>query len=366
MIRTLLGVSLLVILGACAHDPRVDLAQKRFGLMPDGRPVDEFSLTIPGGVRVKLISLGGIVSSITMPDREGKVDDIVLGFASLPSYLAGHPYFGCITGRVANRIAHGRCVVDGKELVLARNNNGHHLHGGERGFDKHLWNGVPYRDPRGAGVIFTRRSPDGEEGYPGNLDCEVRYLLTSEGDLEIHYEAVTDKTTLVNLTHHSYFALQGRGQGDVLDQRLMLRAARYTPGGTELVPNGAIANVAGTPFDFADYRRLGERIEAAGGYDLNYVLDNEGRGVALAAVLIHDRSGRSLEVWTDQPGLQLYTGNFLDGSLRDCGLPFEKHGGVCLEAQCFPDAPHHPHFPSILLRKGDVYRQTTIYKFRNR
>ncbi len=366
MIRTLIGAILLALLQACAHDPRVELSQKQFGLMPDGRPVDEFTLALPGQLSVKLISLGGIVTSITMPDREGKEEDIVLGFATLPSYLAGHPYFGCITGRVANRIANGRCTVEGKELVLARNNNAHHLHGGERGFDKQLWAGARFRDERGAGVVFTRRSPHGEEGYPGNLDCEVRYLLTTKGDLEIHYEAVTDKPTLVNLTHHSYFALQGRGNGDVLDQELMLRAGRYTPGGPELVPNGAIANVAGTPFDFADYRRIGERIEAAGGYDLNYALDHEGRGVELAAVLLHRKNGRSLEVWTDQPGLQLYTGNFLDGSLRDGPHVYGKHAGVCLEAQRFPDAPHHPHFPSLLLRPGETYRQTTIYKFRNR
>lgn len=359
--------TLLALSAACAHEARVELKSQPFGQLPDGRPVELFTLSNEGGVTLQVMSYGGIVTSVKMPDRKGVEADVVLGFSSLPAYLKGHPYFGCITGRVANRIAGAHFSLEGREYRLAANNSKHHLHGGVRGFDKQLWSAVQFRDERGAGVVLTRRSVDGEESYPGNLDCEVLYRLTTDNDFEIEYTAVSDRTTLVNLTHHSYFNLGGRETGSVLDHDLMLRARRYTPVDGDGIPNGTVATVAGTPFDFSDYNRLGARIDQVeGGYDINYALDSEGRGCELAAVLLHQKSGRSVEVWTDQPGLQLYTGNFLDGTLSDGTAVYTKHAGVCLEAQRFPDAPHQPHFPTTVLRKGDVYRQRTVYKFRVR
>ena len=361
-------LAVVALSAACAHEDRVELSTKRFGLLPDGRPVEQFTLRNPKGIEVQLLSYGGIVTSVKMPDNEGVVADVVLGFSSLPAYLKGHPYFGCITGRVANRIAEAQFDLEGRNYKLAANNNRHHLHGGVRGFDKQVWSALPFRDERGAGVVLTRRSVDGEEGYPGNLDCEVLYRLTSNNDFEVEYTAVSDRSTLVNLTHHSYFNLAGRGaSGGVLGHELMLRARRYTPVDSEGIPSGALATVVGTAFDFSNYHTIGERIaQVEGGYDINYVLDTDGRSFDLAAVLLHRKSGRSVEVWTDQPGLQLYTGNFLDGTLSDGATSYEKHGGVCLEAQRFPDAPHKAHFPSIVLDKGDVYRQRTVYKFRVR
>lgn len=338
-----------------------------WGEMPDGTPVKLFTLANGAGLTARITNFGGIITELHTPDREGQSGNIALGFGSLGQYLKGHPFFGAIAGRVANRIASATFQLDGQEYPLAANNGPNHLHGGLRGFDKVVWEAkILPATSQEAALELTHESKDGEEGYPGNLRATVVYALTTENELKIDYTATTDKPTLINLTNHSYFNLAY--SGDVLDHELMLAADHYTPVDEGLIPTGEIASVKDTPFDFTRPMRIGARIDQLkpkpGGYDHNFALNSGGKSLALAARVYERKSGRVMEVRTTEPGIQLYTGNFLDGSLTSTGgLVCQQHAGFCLETQHFPDAIHRPNFPSIVLRPGETYKSTTSYKF---
>lgn len=342
-----------------------------FGRTPEGEVVDLYTLTNTKGMEVKIANYGGIVVSLRVPDRHGQFDDVVLGFDRLEDYLKGHPYFGAIIGRYANRIAGGRFVLNGVSYQLTLNEGQNHLHGGLRGFDKVVWKARPVKSARGVGVRFAYLSRDGEEGYPGNLSVTVTYLLTEENELRIEYTATTDRDTIVNLTHHSYFNLAGQGRRDILDHLLQINAQYFTPIDANLIPTGEVRFVRGTPFDFTQLTPIGARIEASDeqlrfgrGYDHNWVLEGPPGVLRLAARVVEPSSGRVLEVWTTEPGLQFYSGNFLDVTITGKeGRIYHQRYGFCLEPQHFPDSPNKPHFPSVVLRKGARYHTTTVYKF---
>lgn len=344
------------------------LSKKTFGQTRDGQEVQLYTLTNEHGIVAKVISYGASLTELHVPDREGKLGDVVLGFHELEGYLGRHPHFGCTTGRVANRIARGRFTLDGKTYTLAINNGPNHLHGGNQALDKRVWRGAEDDSAAGPSVRFTYRSPDGEENYPGNLDVEVIYTLTQEDELRIDYRATTDRATPVNLTNHSYFNLSGAGNGTILDHELTLFADRYTPVDTTSIPTGEITAVEGTPMDFSKPMAIGARLDDVEGdpkgYDHNYVLNSQDGSLALAARVNAPRSGRVMELFTTQPGVQLYTANFLDGTItgKD-GKVYQKHCGFCLETQHYPDSVNHPQFPSIILRPGETYQQTTTHRF---
>jgi len=345
-----------------------------FGRLPDGTPVDRFALKNGRGLEVGLMSYGAAVISVRAPDRNGHVEDIVLGFDKFDDYLTKARYFGTVVGRYGNRIAKGRFALDGVAYQLAVNNGVNHLHGGHRGFDKAVWHADPFERGGGAGVAFTYTSVDGEEGYPGTLKASVTYTLTAGNELVLDYQAASDKATPVNLTNHSYFNLAGRGCGDITPHVLTLHADRYTPIDEAMIPTGDVATVAGTPFDFRTPAPIGARIDAgheqlrrAGGYDHNFVLN--GRGDARlkssrsttehAARVVEPASGRTLDVATAEPGVQFYAGNNLDPARNG----FARRAGFCLETQHFPDSPNHPQFPSTILRPGRTYESTTVFTF---
>jgi aldose 1-epimerase len=349
---------------------KASVKKETFGKTNDGATVDQYILTNAAGMTAKIITYGAILTELYAPDRDGKLDDVVLGFDNLKDYLERNPHFGATVGRVANRIAKGKFTLDGQEYTLAINNGPHSLHGGRKGFDKQLWKAEPKTTSNGVAVELRYVSKDGEEGYPGTLAVTVVYTLTNDNALRIDYTAKTDKATPVNLTNHSYFNLAGAKSGDVLDHELLIAADKYTPTDATLIPTGEIKSVRGTPLDFTKPRRIGERLDQlkdspGGGYDHNFVLDNGGKDEpGFAARVSEPKTGRILEMYTTEPGVQLYTGNFLDGKLIGRGgVVYKKHAGFCLEAQHFPDAVHHDHFPSIILKPGETYRQTTIYKF---
>lgn len=330
-----------------------------------------YTLKNANGVEVRAINYGGIILSLRVPDREGRFEDVVLGFDSLQDYLENPPYFGAIIGRYGNRIAHGRFTLDRQSYTLARNNGPNHLHGGLKGFDKVEWDAAPFENEEGSGLIFSYTSPDGEEGYPGTLAVRVTYTLTDENELIFDYLATTDRATPVNLTQHSYFNLSG-GERDILDHVVMLNADHFTPVDSTLIPTGEIRSVAGTPFDFRTPTPIGARIEQddpqlghATGYDHNFVLNRNGaQAPTLAARVYEPTSGRMLEVYTTEPGLQFYSGNFLDGTLQgNNGIAYERRYGLAMETQHFPDSPNQPSFPSTILRPGEEYRSRTIYRF---
>ena len=341
-----------------------------WGVTPGGDTVWQYTLVNPHGTTVRAITLGAILTNILVRDRDNKLDDVVLGMPDVDGYLTKSPYFGAVAGRYANRIAHGRFTLDGKTYTLATNNGPNHLHGGVKGFDKVIWNAVPGDSADGVSVTLTRTSPDGEEGYPGNLQATVRYTLTDKNELAIEYRATTDKATPVNLTQHSYFNLAA-DSGDVLGHELTIHASRYTPVDATLIPTGELAPVQGTPFDFQKATAIGARIGAdnaqlknGGGYDHNWVLDRKGPGLQPAARLVDPKSGRTLEVATTEPGLQFYSGNFLDGSITGKGGRVYKHRtGLCLETQHYPDSPNHPSFPSTILQPGQTYSSKTVFTF---
>jgi aldose 1-epimerase len=339
-----------------------------FGKTKDGTPVEQFVLTNSHGIKAKIMTYGAILTELDVPDRQSQVGDVVLGFDNLDAYLAGHPHFGATTGRVANRIAKGRFILDGKEYRLALNNGPNSLHGGLKGFDKVVWKGEPKETPDAVGVQLTYVSPDGEEGYPGNLTTVVTYSLTDQNELRIDYKATTDKPTPVNLTNHSYFNLAGPESGDILNHELMIEADGYTPADDTQIPTGEIRSVKGTPFDFTKPTPIGARIaqitDKTGGYDHNFVLRSKGKKLALAARAYEPKTGRVMEMYTTEPGVQLYTANSLDGKLKGKGgVAYQKRQAFCLEAQHFPDSVNHPDFPSVILRPGQTYTQTTVYKF---
>jgi aldose 1-epimerase len=334
---------------------------------PD-KAVYEFVMTNKNGMKMKVITYGGIITELWVPDKDGKLGDVVLGHDTLKSYLAGHPYFGAITGRVANRIAKGKFTLDGKDYALAVNNGPNSLHGGKVGFDKVIWKAKSDVSKNGEPrVSLNYVSKDGEEGYPGALDVTVTYTLTNKNELRITYLAATDKATPVNLTNHSYFNLAGHDQGDILSHELEIFADNYTPTDDTLIPTGKIEPVKGTPFDFTKPTAMGKHIgELKGdpnGYDLNYVL-RDGKGLKLAARVHEPKSGRVMEVRTTEPGVQFYTGNFLDGKDKGKGgAVYKKHAAFCLETQHFPDSVNQRNFPSVILKPGETYSQTTVYSF---
>jgi aldose 1-epimerase len=342
-----------------------------FGKTGDGTPVVLYTLTNKHGIEVRAITYGGIIISLRVPDKNGKFDDVVLGYDSLQGYLTKTPYFGAIIGRYGNRIGNAKFALDGVEYTLAANNGPNALHGGLKGFDKVVWQAEPFQHPDGAGVVFTYLSRDGEEGYPGNLSVRVTYTLTDKDELIFDYHATTDKATPVNLTNHTYFNLAGDGEGDVLGHEVMLNAGHFTPVDKTLIPTGQIASVEGTPMDFTKAAAIGARIEQkdeqlvfGGGYDHNFVINRQGEGLALAARVYEPATGRVLEVETTEPGVQFYTGNFLDGTITGKGgHVYRRRYGFCLETQHFPDSPNKPEFPSTILRPGKVYESRTVYRF---
>ncbi len=344
------------------------VSKMEFGKTSDGKPVELYVLETDK-LTVKVMTYGAIITEIDAPDRDGKKADVVLGFDDLKGYLAGHPFFGAIAGRVANRIAGGKFTLDGKEYALARNNGPNTLHGGVKGFDKSVWDAKSVEGNGGPSVQLTHTSPDGDEGFPGTLTTTVTYTVTDKGELRIEYKATTDKTTIVNLTQHSYFNLSGPASGTILDHVLTLAADKYTPGDETMIPTGAIEPVKGTPLDFTNPTPIGKNINQIKadpvGYDHNFVLrGGDGKSPALAARVSDPKSGRVMEVFTTEPGVQFYTGNFLDGSNKGKGgVVYNKHQGFCLETQHYPDSINHPSFPSTVLEPGKVYTQTTIYKF---
>ena len=339
-----------------------------FGNTTAGEEVDLFTLTNKSGMKVTLSSYGATVIDLLAPDRSGKLADVSLGFDSFAPYQTQSPYFGAIVGRYGNRIAKGRFTLDGATYQLATNNAPNHLHGGIKGFDKRIWKGtnLPSSEPS---VRFTLRSNDGEEGYPGNLDVVVTYTLTNQNELRISYEATTDKPTVINLTNHTYFNLAGAGNGNILGHQLKINASRFTPVDATLIPTGELKKVKGTVMDFRRPTAIGARIKEVGGkpigYDHNYVLDwSLHFGLALAAEVYEPVSGRVMKVYTDQPGIQFYSGNFLDGTITGKGGKiYGQYTGFCLETQHFPDSPNKPEFPSVVLKPGKTYKSTTVYAF---
>jgi aldose 1-epimerase len=336
-----------------------------FGSAPDQKDVKIYTLTNRRGIRARVMTFGATLVSLEVPDREGRPGDITLGFDTLAEYLKGHPLFGSTVGRFANRIAKGGFVLDGIEYTLVKNDGENHLHGGTIGFDKVIWEAESVQTDGSAGVRFSYVSKDGEEEYPGNLTCLVTYSLTDEDELTIDYLATTDKPTVINLTHHSYFNLAGQGNGDVLGHQLMINADRYTPADEGYIPTGELRRVDASPFDFRRSRTIGEQIaQVQGGYNHNYVLDAGGRSLALAARVYEPTSGRLMEILTTEPGLQFYPGNFLDGSITGkAGKVYKQYYGLCLEAQHFPNSPNKPFFPSVVLRPGERYTQRTVHRF---
>jgi aldose 1-epimerase len=354
-----------------SEQPTRSLTRTDFGTMQDGTKAALFTLTNEKGTELAITTYGGIITSLKVADNRGTYEDIVLGFDDLEGYLQqGVPYFGALIGRYGNRIANARFNLEGQTYQLAANDGPNHLHGGNSGFDKVLWQGEPFENSDGVGVKLTYLSKDGEEGYPGNLSVEVTYTLTADNVLKIDYQATTDKTTVVNLTNHAYFNLSGKLGEPILDQQVMLNADRFLPVTATLIPTGELKPVAGTPFDFTKSTAIGDRIEAKDqqltrgkGYDHCWVLNGTAGEMRLAATVHHPASGRYMEVHTVEPGIQFYTGNFLDGSLEGKGSTFAHRTGFCLETQHFPDSPNQPKFPSVTLRPGETYQTQSTYTF---
>ena len=350
------------------------MKKRTYGTTADGITVEEYTLANPNGVEVKIITYGGTITSIMAPDRSGTLANVALGFENLKDYETRSPFFGCITGRFANRIAAGKFAIDGQEYRLALNNGPNALHGGLKGFDKRVWAAAPVPGAGDEGVELAYLSPDGEEGYPGNLSVKVVYTLTEQNEVRIDYTATTDKPTVVNLTNHCYFNLAGEGAGATYDHILKLNADRYTPVDASLIPTGELAPVAGTPLDFRLPKAIGpgsrsdhEQIVKGKGYDHNFVLNRlspDDKTLVMAARLYDPGSGRIMETWTTEPAVQFYGGNFLDGSVYGAsGRAYRQSDGLCLETQHYPDSPNQPQFPTTLLRPGQIYRATTTYKF---
>jgi aldose 1-epimerase len=368
VVVALAGMVGLAAAGGSAGRPGVSRAP--FGKLPDGTAVESFTLRNAHGLEVRAITYGAIIVSLRVPDRAGRFDDVVLGHDDLAGYLARPAYFGAVVGRYGNRIAKGRFTLDGRTYTLATNNGPNHLHGGVKGFDKEVWKGEPASN--GTAVTFRYTSADGEEGYPGMLTARVIYTLSDHNELSFEYVATTDKPTPVNLTQHSYLNLAGAASGrDILGHELTLDADRYTPVDDTLIPTGTLAPVSGTPFDFRKPTAIGARIgqddeqlRRGRGYDHNFVLDRAGQGLRHVGRLVDPRTGRTMDIQTTEPGVQFYSGNFLDGSITGKGGAVYKHRtGLCLETQHYPDSPNEPKFPSTILRPGAEYRSKTVLTF---
>lgn len=341
------------------------VAQSDFGQTPDGKPVELYTLTNKNGLVAKITNYGGILTELHVPDKAGQNGNVVLGFATLDKYVAGHPFFGATTGRVANRIGKARFTLDGKEYKLAANNGPNTLHGGKVGFDKKVWDAEAVETKNGPSVKLQYVSPDGEEGFPGTLTTTVIYTLTNDDELKIDYKATTNNPTIVNLTNHSYFNLAGDGNGNILDHELMLNADKYTVFDATQIPTGEIKSVEGTPLDFRKPTPIGARIaQVEGGYDHNFVLNGKSGAMKLCARVRDPASGRVMEIRTTEPGVQLYTANGLDGKITGVsGKPYLQYGAFCLETQHYPDSVNHPEFPSVILRPGQTYHTVTVHKF---
>jgi aldose 1-epimerase len=339
----------------------MNISKENFGKSPENQI---FTLKNDNNVTVKITNYGGIITSITVPDKNGKTDDVVLGFDDIGQYSKA-PYFGALIGRYANRIGKAKFTLNGKEYSLAKNDGNNHLHGGKIGFDKVVWNFETSSDHEKVTLTLSYVSKDGEENYPGKLDCTVKYILNNKNELIIDFDAKTDKPTIVNLTNHSYFNLAGEGNGDVLDHEIMINSDKITEVDGESIPTGKLSGVKNTCFDFTSSKVVGARIKETGiGYDHNYVINRKNGDPVLAARVSEKKSGRILEVYATQPGIQFYTGNYLDGSLKGKrGKNYGKHSGFCLETQHFPDSPNQPGFPSAVLNPGESYHHICIYKF---
>ena len=344
---------------------KMSVKQTPFGKTNEGVAVDLYTCTNANGLMLKMTNYGAIVVSLEVPDRDGKLANVNLGFPSLEGYLGKHPYFGSTVGRYGNRIAKGKFTLDGKQYTLATNNGPNHLHGGVNGFNKVVWKAEPISDPSAVGVRFSYDSRDGEEGYPGNLRVTVVYTLTNNNELVDEFTATIDKPCPVNLTNHCYWNLAGAGSGSIRDHELTIAADKYIPVDATLIPTGELADVQGTPLDFTKPQQIGARLDQIKadpvGYDHCYVLRNQGGALALAAKVKDPKSGRVLEIHTTQPGLQFYSGNFLDGAAANGG--YKQYDGFCLETQHYPDSPNQPQFPSTVLKPGETYKQKTVHKF---
>ena len=384
-VRTFVALSLAaaVLVAGCSKEgsspaTAVQKPEPRVTMSPvwktaDGQNVDLVTLRNSGGITLSALTYGGVITTLQTPDRAGQMDDIVLGFDSMAQYEKESPYFGCIIGRYGNRIAKGKFTLDGKTSTLATNNNNvNHLHGGVKGWDKKVWAAETFNDRRGVGVIFRYTSVDGEEGYPGTVKAEVTYTLTDQNQLIVDYKATTDKATVINLTQHSYFNLAGAKANDILGHELTINADKYTPVDPTLIPTGEIADVTNTPFDFRKSTAIGarigqdtnEQIKRGLGYDHNWVLNRTGDGLSLAAKVLEPTSGRTLEITTTEPGIQFYSGNFLDGKLNGKGgRNYPHRSGFCLETQHYPDSPNQPKFPSTVLKPGQEYKTQTVFTF---
>ena len=346
-----------------------EIKKQAFGMTASREAVELYTLTNAKGMEARIMTYGGAVVSLKVPDRNGKLGDVVLGYETLDGYLKNNPYFGAIIGRYGNRIGKARFSLDGKEYTLGKNNGENTLHGGLKGFDKVVWKGKEVKSRDGGGLELTYLSKDGEEGFPGNLSVTVSYTLTNQNELKIEYNATTDKTTVVNLTNHSYFNLAG--EGSILQHELMINAGRFTPVDAGLIPTGELRSVKGTPMDFTQFAGIGTRIDQQDeqltfgrGYDHNWVLNNATDKLAVAAKAYEPVSGRVMEVLTTEPGIQFYSGNFLDGTITGKGgQVYKQRYGFCLETQHFPDSPNKPGFPSTVLKPGRRYETTTIYRF---
>jgi aldose 1-epimerase len=373
MLSAFMGAMLMTTLAPLGATPKSGSTEKKpFGKTPDGQPVDLYVLTNKNGVEAAITNYGGAVVSLKVPDRNGKFGDVVLGYDSLDGYVNDKSYFGAIVGRYGNRIGHAQFSIDGKTYTLAKNNGENSLHGGIKGFNKAVWAAKELPAKNGQSLELTYLSKDGEEGFPGNLHVRVVYTLTDSNELKIEYSATTDKKTVVNLTNHSYFNLAGPGSGDILGHQLAIEADKFTPVDASLIPTGELRDVPGTPLDFGKATAIGARIDQddeqlklGHGYDHNFVLRRAaGAPISLAARVMEPNTGRVLEVWTTEPGVQFYTGNFLDGTARGKGgLAYARRSAFCLETQHFPDSPNQPKFPSVVLNPGEKYSTTTTYKF---
>ncbi len=369
-----LGMLIFGLALAQPNDPAAAqgrIAKKEWGRTSAREPVDVYTLTNASGASVAIATWGGTVVSVRVPDKTGALGDVVLGFDTLAPYLQTHPYFGVIVGRYGNRIGNAQFTLDGKTYTLAKNNGQHALHGGRKGFDKYVWKGREIASKNGPAIELMHVSDDGDEGYPGTLTATVVYTWTDSNELRIDYTATTSKPTVINLTNHSYFNLSAGTTPTIIDHELELSADRFTPVDKGLIPTGELRSVEGTPFDFRKARRIGQEIAAAdeqitfgGGYDHNFVLNGNAGTLRPAARVTEGTSGRWMEVMTTEPGVQFYTGNFLDGSIKGKGgTAYRKRSGFCLETQHYPDSPNKPQFPSVVLRPGETYKTTTIYRF---
>lgn len=358
---TLLVITAFLGVGCSDTEKSTKISQETFGHMEDGTEVFLFTLS-NSNIQAQITNYGGIITSLLVPDKDGNVENIVLGFDNLEDYLDEHPYFGALIGRFGNRIAEGRFELDGTEYQLSVNDGENHLHGGERGFDKVVWDAEIVDDQF---LKLSYLSPDGEMGYPGNLQVTATYTLTQDNELKITFEATTDQATPVNLTAHSYFNLTGDASKSILDHQLKINAADYTPVNEELIPTGEISSVENTPFDFTDFEAIGLRIDQVeGGYDHNFVLTGEYGEMQLTSELLEPESGRILRVYSAEPGIQFYSGNFLDGSLtNEKGITLNQYAGLCLEPQHFPNSPNVADFPSTILRPGEQYQSLIVYEF---